>query len=437
MPENAAPSPAIAPDALQPALDLQRTLLRRGALLVALLLLGLGLWSGQALGRAERAALPATARLVAQLLHQDLARQLSAFERDLEQVPVRLEVLADLERRLPLCVRLRALDEREIGAHCGPDAPVAAPARWLGRQLAALASADRPDRVRLPLLLPAGIKAGTIEVGVHWDQVGLAWAERLLLLLGLGLLLGAAGLASLIAAHLQLSGLQVEAMSAEPVAAGQVLVLRVALAARAGRRRRGLRGELDPASAWTSLGDDGHAELALPLPTRQRGWLEPGRLRLSTTQPLGLARAWSRVWPQQPLLVYPRAESDPPPLPDGGGDARLTRLHPLGEDPHQLRPYRTGDAPRTIAWKHSARRDSLVVREYERAQQQDVVLDWRALHGLAHEARISRLAGWIDLAEREGRRYRLRLPAQPDLGPGQGSEHRHACLRALALLPGA
>ena len=56
MPENAAPSPAIAPDALQPALDLQRTLLRRGALLVALLLLGLGLWSGQALGRAERAA---------------------------------------------------------------------------------------------------------------------------------------------------------------------------------------------------------------------------------------------------------------------------------------------------------------------------------------------------------------------------------------------
>ena len=71
MPENAAPSPAIAPDALQPALDLQRTLLRRGALLVALLLLGLGLWSGQALGRAERAALPATARgqsrIVAQL----------------------------------------------------------------------------------------------------------------------------------------------------------------------------------------------------------------------------------------------------------------------------------------------------------------------------------------------------------------------------------
>ena len=37
----------------------------------------------------------------------------------------------------------------------------------------------------------------------------------------------------------------------------------------------------------------------------------------------------------------------------------------------------------------------------------------------------------------EGRRYRLRLPAHADLGPGQGPAHRHACLRALALLPGA
>nr|MBP8909555.1 DUF58 domain-containing protein [Pseudoxanthomonas sp.] len=251
------------------------------------------------------------------------------------------------------------------------------------------------------------------------------------------LLLGAAGLASLITAHLQLSGLQVDALSAEPVPAGAALGLRVALSALDGRQRRGLRGELGPASGWAGIGADGHGELALSLPTHRRGWLEPGRLRLSTTQPLGLARAWSLAWPQQPLLVYPRAEAHPPPLPDRGDDARLTRVHPQGEDPHQLRAYRAGDAPRTIAWKHSARRDSLVVREYERAQQQDVLLDWRELHGLAHEARISRLAGWVELAEREGRRYRLRLARQADFGPGRGPEHRHACLRALALLPQA
>jgi len=252
----------------------------------------------------------------------------------------------------------------------------------------------------------------------------------------LALLLGTAGLASLVAAHLQLSGLQLEAVSAEPVAAGQTLWLRMSFSTRDGRRRRGLRLEHGDAVAWASTGEDGLADAALPLPTRQRGWLEPGRIRISTTQPLGLARAWSRMWPRQPLLVYPRAEPQPPPLPDSGEGVQHSRVHPLGDEPHQLRPYRSGDAPRTIAWKHSARRDSLVVREYERARQQDVLLDWNALRHLGHEARISRLAAWVDQAEREGRRYHLRLPGLA-LGPGRGPDHRHACLRALALLPTA
>jgi uncharacterized protein (DUF58 family) len=63
------------------------------------------------------------------------------------------------------------------------------------------------------------------------------------------------------------------------------------------------------------------------------------------------------------------------------------------------------------------------------------VLEWRSLSGLDYEARIRRLARWVDDAEREGRRYRLELPGQPSLGAASGAPHRHACLRALALLP--
>ena len=79
--------------------------------------------------------------------------------------------------------------------------------------------------------------------------------------------------------------------------------------------------------------------------------------------------------------------------------------------------------------------DALLVREYEQPLGAEVVLDWRQLNGLDHEARIGRLARWVDEAEREGRRYRLDLPGQPSLGPGSGPQQRHACLRALALLP--
>jgi uncharacterized protein (DUF58 family) len=78
-----------------------------------------------------------------------------------------------------------------------------------------------------------------------------------------------------------------------------------------------------------------------------------------------------------------------------------------------------------------------MVREYEQPLAVEVSLDWRRLAPLGVEQRISRLAHWVDLAEREGRRYRLDLPGQPVLGPGQGAAHRHLCLRALSLLPPA
>jgi uncharacterized protein (DUF58 family) len=252
----------------------------------------------------------------------------------------------------------------------------------------------------------------------------------------LGLLLAGAANTSLIAAHLQLAGLQVTAIGGEPVPAGACMEVRLHVRADPGRARRGLRVDCGDVSTQLSLGD-GHGQATLLLPTHQRGWLDLERLRISTTRPLGLARAWAYVWPDAPLLVYPAPEAHGPPLPQGAGTNARARLRATGDDVHHLRTYRRGDARRAIAWKPSARRDTLLVREYEQPVGVDVVLDWRQLSGLGHEARIGRLARWVDEAEREGRRYRLDLPGQPSLGPATGAPQRHACLRALALLPAA
>ncbi len=250
----------------------------------------------------------------------------------------------------------------------------------------------------------------------------------------LGLLLGGAGLTSLFSAHLQLSGLTIATVAADPVAAGKPLSLRVYARAEPGRVRRGLRVRCGETQATLSL-DDGSGEAVLALPTQRRGWLRPERLRISTTRPLGLALAWSYVWPDQALLVYPAPEIQGPTLPEGAGHQAQARLHPAGDDLHHLRSYRRGDARRAIAWKASARRGELLVREYEQPLGADIDLNWDDLTALPHEARIRRLARWVDDAERDGRRYRLRLPAQAPIGPAQGDAHRHACLKALALLP--
>jgi len=251
----------------------------------------------------------------------------------------------------------------------------------------------------------------------------------------LALLLAGAAQASLIAAHMQLSGVVVDAVAADPVPAGEPLRLRIALGAVDARVRRGLRIAHGDAHVHATFDHNGGtAELLLP--TERRGLLPIPRLELSTVQPLGLARAWAYVWPQQSLLIYPAPEAQAPPLPTPAGDAGRAQVTRAGDDVHHLRAYRAGDPPRSIAWKASARRDSLLVREFEQHRSEQLLLDWQLTAGLPHEQRIRRLARWVDDAEREGRRYALGLPAQMPIPMGLGPSHRHRCLRALALMPG-
>ena len=247
-------------------------------------------------------------------------------------------------------------------------------------------------------------------------------------------LLAGAAHNSLVHAHLIISGVRLRALHADSVFAGQAMRLKLRFDADGARERPGLELLCGPARNQFELAASEESEIVLELPTHRRGWLELPRLRLSTLRPFGLARAWSWLRPDTRLLVYPALDPEAPSLPDalGDGDSPRTRAH--GEQPHHLREYRPGDMPRQIAWKASARADRLLVREYESAIAREIELDWQKLPNLPHEARIRRLARWVVEAERSGCRYGLRLPGW-QLPPGRGPEHRHACLRALALMP--
>lgn len=241
---------------------------------------------------------------------------------------------------------------------------------------------------------------------------------------------------SLVHAHLILSGISLKTLHGGPVFAGQALHLKLRFDGTGSRDRPGLQLLVGDAHTSFDLPADQEVEVSLDLPTHRRGWLQTGRLRLSTLRPFGLARSWSWLRPDSRVLVYPALDLSAPSLPEalGDGDSPRTRAH--GEQPHHLREYRPGDMPRQIAWKASARADRLLVREYESAVARDITLDWQALAHLGHEEKIRRLARWVVDAERSGSRYALLLPMQR-IGAGRGPEHRHLCLRSLALLPDA
>jgi uncharacterized protein (DUF58 family) len=246
-------------------------------------------------------------------------------------------------------------------------------------------------------------------------------------------LLGAAAFQSVFGAHRALDRLTLAAVRAEPCHAGETLTLRLDWQI-AGRPRHALHVQREDCETDFHLDVDGSTRIECPAP--RRGWQACGRLRLSSEYPFGLFEVWSWLHPDFRALIYPRLEADPPPLPHAGGTSASAQTRASGDELASLRDYRAGDPVRHIAWKASARHAALLVREFEQLQGQQVTLEFARLHGLDFEARIARLASWVCQAESARLPYTLILP-EARIGPAIGAEHRHACLRALALLPGA
>ncbi len=238
---------------------------------------------------------------------------------------------------------------------------------------------------------------------------------------------------ALIAGHLSLLGLRIRTQSAAPVFAGQTLQLPVVLeSAKADARQ--LLLEHGQAACTLTLGQ-GETRAVLPIAAARRGWQHIDRISVSTRHPLGLARAWCHLNLQERVLVYPAPNGRPLPMQTAAAEGDSGRnARDRSEQPHHLREYRTGDARKQIAWKASARTGRLQVREYERADADELLLDWHGLPQLAYEARIAQLALWVLEADRRQRRYALHLPGQR-IAADSGAEHRHRCLQALALMP--
>jgi uncharacterized protein (DUF58 family) len=246
---------------------------------------------------------------------------------------------------------------------------------------------------------------------------------------------GAACGASLFAGFRAMNGLCLTRTGAEECHAGTPLALHLRFAS-ARRARPSLRLRHDKNETAFVLHAGVEGDVTLMLATERRGWLRPGRIRVSTEYPLGLFHIWSWLNPDVEFLVYPAAETPVPPLPAGDGREDEATRAGAGEDHAGLRDYRVTDPPRLIAWKASARHDTLLVRDAERRSDDALVLDYSALRGIDRETRIRRLTAWVLAAESGALEYVLRIPGTA-IGPGTGALQRHACLRALALLPDA
>ncbi|WP_245912659.1 DUF58 domain-containing protein [Marinobacterium halophilum] len=175
--------------------------------------------------------------------------------------------------------------------------------------------------------------------------------------------------------------------------------------------------------------------LRLYCPAPRRGWLNPGGVKVETTYPLGLFRAWAWLNLDMKTLVYPLPLEAPLPasLQPAAGHGRDAITQRNGDDDFAgLERFQPGMSPRQVDWKSYARGRGLHAKHFAGHQDPDLWLDLDALGSEALEKRLSRLTAWVlELSARDVR-FGLRL-GQFVLTPARGEGHRVRALSALAL----
>lgn len=181
------------------------------------------------------------------------------------------------------------------------------------------------------------------------------------------------------------------------------------------------------------------------LPTQGRGRVVVGPLTLTVTDPLGMASRRFQLGAHQEVLIYPQVVDLEPPARMPGETPDAPRHSPIaqsGEEFYGLRPFQTGDDPRRIHWRSSARHNELVVRQFEDLTQihTTVLLDTRRAQlrdrsgQQRFEAMVSTAASICRAACHRGDSIRLVTTAGYDSGHRSGLSHLYEIYGHLALV---
>jgi uncharacterized protein (DUF58 family) len=170
----------------------------------------------------------------------------------------------------------------------------------------------------------------------------------------------------------------------------------------------------------------------------QRGIYPLGTVTLSTGFPFGLFRKERDVELPGELVVWPRTDRRVREPSVGGGRMRRAGFASQGAlgargEYRSLRAYRSGDDPRDIHWRSTARFGEPVMREYERdgSETRWICLDTRVEPSDAAEVAVE-VAAALSAQAVAGRHPFALVAGEAVLDPGEGPGHLERALDILA-----
>lgn len=161
-------------------------------------------------------------------------------------------------------------------------------------------------------------------------------------------------------------------------------------------------------------------QVPLVLPNK-RGFFTTQRIKIFTDAPYGLFYGWHYFYRNDQGLVYPHPQ---------GLLADQNHGNASGSDFSGLKKYQEGDSLARISWKHSAKKDELLLKEFSDEIPQTEIYDLSACPQKDIEEKLSQLCLWVVDAERKNKTYALVLNNEQPLF-GNGETHFKKCLSDL------
>lgn len=247
-------------------------------------------------------------------------------------------------------------------------------------------------------------------------------------------LLGSMMLISLVHSYRNIQGIRLDEIQARPVFASQEAIFEIKLCLSV-RQRVALRFSLD--------GNQGDVVNIIPgtvgrvlvaVPTKKRGRLSPGELTIASEYPFGLFDFHTTCQINSDCLVYPK----PVPVQKLSMQDLLQAHSSKGaaldnvEDFKGLRSFQNGDALQHIFWKAFSKGQGLMVKEFMGSASPSLCFSWKKIKNENLEKKLSVLCGMVLKAHGLKLKYGISLPGR-QITPDRGEQHKHTCLRALAL----
>ncbi|MCU4580735.1 DUF58 domain-containing protein [Acinetobacter gyllenbergii] len=161
--------------------------------------------------------------------------------------------------------------------------------------------------------------------------------------------------------------------------------------------------------------DQTQHSVELPFIAEKRGLYEFETIKIYSTYPLGLVRAWTYLSPRQKVWIAPKAYDW-----QKEHKNQATSAQDSLDEFKELRGFQHGDSYQNVAWKQVARGQGFLIKMFEaQANHQHLEIDYQQIPALSHEDKLSFMMGLVEQCEQLGDDYALILP-QARLERGQG-----------------